>query len=196
MLDGLEPIAWTDVHHAYGPAADVPKLLHYLVSPNQKVRSSAIDKLHENIWHQGTVYEATPSAVPFLLELLDAAGTPSRPSIANKLALIPRGRSYQEVHAPSKKKAVERSVSMDRDRVPAVPVRMLRSGARRGAGVGVVPRRHYGHAAIAMPLTLWTVVREPARRFVSESVRGSILLDGNEWQVYISGRFCLTTIKW
>jgi hypothetical protein len=26
---------------------------------------------------------------------------------------------------------------------------------------GVAPRRHYGHAAIAMALTLWAVVREP-----------------------------------
>jgi hypothetical protein len=26
---------------------------------------------------------------------------------------------------------------------------------------GVAPRRHYGHAAIAMALTLWAIVREP-----------------------------------
>ncbi len=65
MLEGLEGIDWGSLHHAYGAASDVPGLLRALASPRRKKRSRAIYDLYGNIWHQGTVYEATAYAVPW-----------------------------------------------------------------------------------------------------------------------------------
>jgi HEAT repeat protein len=68
VLNGLEEIPWDRLGHAYGQASDVPGLLRELAEGNDK----ALNALFGNIWHQGTVYEATSYAVPFLIELLEA----------------------------------------------------------------------------------------------------------------------------
>ncbi len=57
----------------------------------------ALSELYGNIWHQGTVYEATAYAVPFLVELLgvpdaDAGG------LLGLLSVIADGSSYADVH--------------------------------------------------------------------------------------------------
>jgi hypothetical protein len=73
-LDGvfrrLDDVPWAQLHHAYGSAADVPKLIRALISPDAKTRSDAWYELHGNLWHQGTIYEATGHVVPTLLGLL------------------------------------------------------------------------------------------------------------------------------
>jgi hypothetical protein len=69
MLDGLDDIKWGELHHAYGPANDVPQQIRSLLSDKDEVRKKALWELWGNIWHQSTVYEATPYAVPFLAEL-------------------------------------------------------------------------------------------------------------------------------
>ena len=68
MLDGLDEIAWDDLDHAYGAASDVPDVLRGLADGD----GEALNELFGTIWHQGTVYEATAYAVPFLIELLAA----------------------------------------------------------------------------------------------------------------------------
>ena len=110
VLEGLDRINWASINHAYGPANDVPGLLTQLLSKKEKVRSEAMSELYGNIWHQSTVYEATAYAVPFLIELLQSSDVQSRASIAVLLGLIARGRSFHEVHNPSKKAAVAREL--------------------------------------------------------------------------------------
>src|SRR5215471_12970580 len=51
-----------------------------------------------NIWHQGTVYEATAYAVPFLIELAACPLVPDRLGILGLLAAIATGSSYRDVH--------------------------------------------------------------------------------------------------
>jgi hypothetical protein len=68
LLSGLESVAWADLEHAYGPATDVPRLLRALLQDEQ--RESAMYELWGNVFHQGTVYQASPQVIPFLLELL------------------------------------------------------------------------------------------------------------------------------
>jgi hypothetical protein len=51
-----------------------------------------------NIWHQGSVYEATAYAVPFLIELAAHPLVPERLRILQLLALIATGRSYRDRH--------------------------------------------------------------------------------------------------
>ena len=59
MLEGLDKIDWSKLTHAYGAASDVPDLLRRLASGDGEERKAAIFAFHANIWHQGTVYEAT-----------------------------------------------------------------------------------------------------------------------------------------
>ncbi|SCF46181.1 hypothetical protein GA0070216_11982 [Micromonospora matsumotoense] len=70
MLNGIDEIDWSRLSHAYGPADDVPAQLRALASADPAVRDRARHDLYGNIFHQGTRYEATAYAVPFLLELL------------------------------------------------------------------------------------------------------------------------------
>ncbi|MFH8619240.1 HEAT repeat domain-containing protein [Streptomyces sp. NPDC017979] len=74
-LDGvfaeLDGVCWGDLEHAYGEADDVPAMLRGLVGDEGEA-SEALGELWGSIVHQGTVYEATAAAVPFLARL--AAG--------------------------------------------------------------------------------------------------------------------------
>jgi hypothetical protein len=70
LLERLDSVPWKDLHHAYGPATDVPDLMRAIASGDEVARNKAWHALHGNVWHQGTVWQATPHAVPFLVELL------------------------------------------------------------------------------------------------------------------------------
>lgn len=96
MLDQLDKIAWSKRRHAYGEASDVPDLIRELQSPDEETRKVAIHELFGNIWHQGTVYSASASAIPFLFHLLTALGPQDKPSIAMLLANIACGTSSFE----------------------------------------------------------------------------------------------------
>ncbi|MEV4625008.1 hypothetical protein AB0J90_01775 [Micromonospora sp. NPDC049523] len=93
MLSGLDDVAWDELDHAYGEATDVPGLLRDLAGGDD----DALGELFGTIWHQGTVYEATAYAVPFLIELLDAPATDTT-GLLNLLSAIAQGTSYAEVH--------------------------------------------------------------------------------------------------
>ena len=101
MLEGLESINWSELQHAGGAAGDVRALIRALLSRSENVRDEAIDSLFETIWHQGTVYEASSAAVPFLQELLRSTDTPDRVRIAGLLAEMAEGRPTLEAAASS-----------------------------------------------------------------------------------------------
>lgn len=71
MLEGLDEINWSQLHHAYGEASDVPILIHQLLSNDKVTTDQAIYELFGNIYHQHTVYEASVYAVPFLQQILN-----------------------------------------------------------------------------------------------------------------------------
>jgi hypothetical protein len=100
MLDRLDQIPWDRLTHAYGPAKDVPDLLRRLRTalPGLTGEESPLWHLFGNIWHQGTVYEATAYAVPFLIELAACPLVPDRVGILGLLAEIATGTSYRDVH--------------------------------------------------------------------------------------------------
>jgi hypothetical protein len=101
MLEGLNRVAWGSLRHAYGSAEDVPHLIHALASPSPDERRAAFEKLYTNLWHQGTIYEATPHAVPFLIELAASNATPSRYEILSYLGTLAGGSSFLDVHRHS-----------------------------------------------------------------------------------------------
>lgn len=98
MLDGLDKVDWDRLHHAYGSAVDVPNQLRTLTSTDTEARAEAWNALYGNLWHQGTVYEATAHAVPFLIELACGPDIPDRHQIVAYIGLIARGSSFLDAH--------------------------------------------------------------------------------------------------
>ncbi len=98
MLNDLDTIDWQNLHHAYGPAGDVPYLLRALATDDEALRRKAMFELYGTIWHQGTVYEASSYAVPFLIELLESESVQGKGDILGLLASLASGSSYKAVH--------------------------------------------------------------------------------------------------
>jgi hypothetical protein len=97
-LEGVGDVPWNALTHAYGPASDVPELLTALASSDAAARERAIHELFGTIWHQGTVYEATAHAVPFLAGIAADPDVRDRASVVRLLAAIAEGAGYLEVH--------------------------------------------------------------------------------------------------
>lgn len=98
MLEDLDTIDWAAVSHAYGPATTMPDLLRALTSSDAEVYEQAIGELFNSICHQGTVYEATATAVPFLIRLAAAAEIRPRADILGLLGAAADGSGYLEAH--------------------------------------------------------------------------------------------------
>jgi tetratricopeptide (TPR) repeat protein len=99
LLAGLDDVDWQALHHAYGPATDVPALLRALLSGDAAERERTWERLYSTIWHQGTVYAASAAAVPFLIRMVEFTGTPGRADILELLAFLAQGSGYLAVHA-------------------------------------------------------------------------------------------------
>ncbi|KAH7154489.1 hypothetical protein DER46DRAFT_703063 [Fusarium sp. MPI-SDFR-AT-0072] len=80
-LAGLDSIDWSQLSHAYSPADDVPRLLKDLQSTDPEVYKTAFDKCWSNIYHQGSRYNASVEAVPFLYALIDSPAAKDRESL-------------------------------------------------------------------------------------------------------------------
>ena len=116
MLEGLDKVDWSSLRHAYGTAEDVPGLIRGLTSPSPDERRAAIYELYGNLWHQGTIYEATPRAVPFLIELAASEKTPDRHEILSYLGTLANGSSYAHAHRDIMKLSQEEfSVQLNRE---------------------------------------------------------------------------------
>src|SRR5262245_27202780 len=106
MLEGLSAIDWSKLHHAYyGTAEDVAVQLRALISPNKKQRDEALHGLYGNIWHQGTVYEATSHALPFLWEILSGDAPCNRSGIASLIGAVANGGRYNRLTPTPQEKA-------------------------------------------------------------------------------------------
>ncbi|WP_127506018.1 HEAT repeat domain-containing protein [Actinoplanes solisilvae] len=114
MFETLHDVPWSDIDHAYGPADDVPAALRALLSDDADVRKKTLWTLYGNIFHQGTRYEASSYAVPFLLELVADPSTPDRPALIELLVALAIG--YDESYLPD-----------------GFPIGELRAGAAGGA---------------------------------------------------------------
>ncbi len=98
MLEGLEDVTWAKLRHALGPADDVPDLIRDLASEDRERRANAQYELYGTLWSHGTTYEATPPAIPFLIELLQAAEHLDRPWLLIYLSALANGASHHEMH--------------------------------------------------------------------------------------------------
>lgn len=98
MLEQIENIDWANLKHAYGSAADVPNDIRNLTSLDDKIRDKALYNLYGNIFHQGTRYEATPHAIPFLYELIENETVKDKHKIISLLINLALG--YEEEYLP------------------------------------------------------------------------------------------------
>lgn len=98
MLEGLEDVPWAKLRHAQGPADDVPDLIRDLASAQNEPRARAQYDLYATLWSHGTVCEATPAAIPFLIALLEHAEHVDRPWLLIYLSALANGGSHHEVH--------------------------------------------------------------------------------------------------
>jgi hypothetical protein len=78
MLEALDTINWSQVESCYGWSEEIPEAIRGLLSEDATVRDTALGTLWLSLIHQGTVYEASVLAVPFLLEILAAPRTPDK----------------------------------------------------------------------------------------------------------------------
>lgn len=92
--EDLNQVPWADLTHAYGGATDTPGHLLALRSDDPDERHRALDELWASICHQGSVYEASCAAVPFLIRLLREGPPEGRPSILYLLA----GLAHRDWH--------------------------------------------------------------------------------------------------
>lgn len=164
MLEGLAGIDWGSLNHAYGAAADVPDLLRALASPERKVRSRALYGLYGNIWHQGTVYEATAYAVPFLIELLREAMVQDKAEILGLLQAISRGSSYLEVHQDLEWYRKERRTAAFQEQLRQEVIWVRKASEAVSAGI---PAYRALLAAPSLKLRIWSayVLANCAERF-------------------------------
>ena len=99
MLDDLDAIPWRALRHAMGEATEVPRLIRALSSADRDARQTALKDLFACLLHQGTVYEATARAVPFLFRLLAEESTPDRSWLAFLLASIGDGQGSLRINS-------------------------------------------------------------------------------------------------
>lgn len=109
MFDGLNEIPWHELSHAYGDADDVPELLRALhaAPPDPEPDADPLCDLNGNILHQGTIYEATSYAVPFLIEIVADPNCHHRAGTLLLLAGIAEGSAFSYDHERDAYQAVE-----------------------------------------------------------------------------------------
>jgi len=78
MLDGLDEIAWLNLHDAYGPADTVADAIRALLSGDAEIRDQARWSLSSTIYHQGDIFDSTAVALPFLVDIFIDAESPDR----------------------------------------------------------------------------------------------------------------------
>ncbi|MGW7066825.1 hypothetical protein ACWGII_15305 [Streptomyces sp. NPDC054855] len=67
----LSETDWGSLHHAYGPAGDIPPHLCSLVDEDPEARSEALAALDMRVLHQGSLYTVTAPAALFVAAILD-----------------------------------------------------------------------------------------------------------------------------
>ncbi len=76
MFEKLDAIKWDALRHAHGPATDVPAAIRALTSPEERERNDALEQLAQSIFHQGSTFDSTLAAWPFLVDVVTSSKTP------------------------------------------------------------------------------------------------------------------------
>jgi len=92
LFKEIDNIPWSNLRHAYGTADDIPKQLKALLLMEDVVEARrALSCFFWNIYHQGTIYSATPHTIPFLIEALHTCPISFKNHLINLLTNISYG---------------------------------------------------------------------------------------------------------
>src|SRR5260221_11060504 len=86
MFETLNTIDWPHVESCYGTSEEIAAAIRGLVSAEASVRGRARETLWMSLEHQGSVYEASALAVPFLLAILADPQTQDKGQLVHFLA--------------------------------------------------------------------------------------------------------------
>ena len=101
MFEMLDQIDWGQLQDASGPAGATPVRIRKLASRKKRIRDRALDELYFTIYHQGTIYDSSVAAIPFLLEIVASTEVADRTPTLELLQALSTGCSYHEAHASS-----------------------------------------------------------------------------------------------
>ncbi len=75
----IDSLPWSEVAHAYGVATDAPRKLRCLISADVDEREEAVNGfLYSSIFHQYTLYSATPFVMQSVIKLLEWRDLPNQ----------------------------------------------------------------------------------------------------------------------
>jgi hypothetical protein len=157
LLLTIDDVPWDTLSHGRGPATDVPAALRDFLSPEDELAQEAHLFVLSALWDQGSIFPATPHALPFLVELLGAGGVACRGALAGDLALIAFAASTgaSEVHRETRE-VLEQEVPRLLDiaaRLPALrDVIVLTMRLARGATVEFAEVQHHVEALEGLEL--------------------------------------------
>lgn len=159
MLDGLEAMHWRGLTHAYGPADDVPETLQALASGRASAEDTA-SVFWSNINHQGTVYEATAYAVPFLIELLGSEQIKDREWLLLLLEGLAGGSSRHAADGDDWAKLTHEAVALG---IPLYLDLLQNTSPNVRTTAALVLSRFPEHAGITLPRLRQSLRGEPSR---------------------------------
>ncbi len=131
MLELLDTIDWSQTSSCYGSAEKIPSAIRGLISDKTKTRHEALSTLHMELEHQGSVYQASAYAVPFLLELVAAPQTPEKGELVELLAYLGSGGAHLGKHFESLERRLARQRIALRERKESLALQELTRDDRR-----------------------------------------------------------------
>ena len=133
----LDQVDWGRLSGPYGRQKGVRNALRDLWSDDAKARSDAVGFLQDHLWHQGTVYEVSAPAVPFLADaaLGDVVGRNDRIWLIALLSWIADGSSGRETDVEAARRAARERLPeflarLDAESDPSVQVALVDFAAR------------------------------------------------------------------
>src|SRR5258708_23107673 len=94
MFDTLNTIDWPHVESCYGRSEEIAAARRVLVSAEASVRDRERETLWMSLEHQGSVYEESALAVPFLLRILADPQPQDKGQLVHFLAHLGCGGLY------------------------------------------------------------------------------------------------------
>ncbi|MFE4368260.1 hypothetical protein ACFRMN_08430 [Streptomyces sp. NPDC056835] len=164
----LDAQPWAELEHAYGSAEDLPGQLRALAGADEEAAGEALSELYSSLLHQGSVYEASARAVPYLAGLV-AAGVRA----GDLLVLLGGIAESEAVHDGTPPGECQAAVI---GQLPLIlPLVDAEDGAVRQAAVWAAVRTGAVEPVLPVLLRRWEREEQPLVR--AELLAGAVLLD-------------------
>ncbi|MFD6339312.1 hypothetical protein [Streptomyces sp. NPDC060131] len=168
VLADLDAQPWAELEHAYGSAEGLPEQLRALAGADEEAAAEALGELYSSILHQGSVYEASARAVPYLAGLA-AAGVRT----GDLLVLLGGIAESEGVYDGTPPGECQAAVI---GQLPLIlPLVDAEDAAVRQAAVWAAARTGAAERVLPVLLRCWEREEEPLVR--AELLAGAVLLD-------------------